>query len=216
MKRHCSHKRNQALTLVELLVLVSILVVLAMLFSSALAQSERKAQRIQCLNNLKLIGNSFRIVAIDKSTMQSSFTNRDIPVSQLALVHFLAISNQLETPKLLHCPADYPSIEAVSFTDGFSNSNISYFVSLDASEDQPQMILSGDDNLAVNGAPVQSGVLNIPTNATAAWTNERHRKCGNIGLADGSAQQVTSDGLQTALQNALNGVTNTVNRFAIP
>ena len=105
---------------------------------------------------------------------------------------------------------------ADNFTNGFGNANISYFASLDASFYYPQMILSGDDNLAINGLPVQSGVLNIPTNATAAWTNERHLKCGNIGLADGSVQQVTSDGLQTALQNAVNGITNTVNRFAIP
>ena len=32
-----------------------------------------------------------------------------------------------------------------------------------------------------------------------------HQKAGNIGLADGGAQQVTISGLQTALQNATNG-----------
>ncbi len=41
---------------------------------------------------------------------------------------------------------------------------------------------------------------------------KRHRKAGNIGLADGSAQQVTSSGLQHALQQTGTNLT----RLAIP
>lgn len=126
------------------------------------------------------------------------------------------MSNELSTPIILHCPADDNTTPTRVFDATFSRSNISYFISLDASEDYPQMILSGDDNLLVNGSPVQPGILSIPTNATVAWTSERHINAGNIGLADGSAMQVTTAGLQLAMSNSATATTNTYNRFAIP
>ncbi len=94
---------------------------------------------------------------------------------------------------------------------------ISYFTCGDASDNYPQMILSGDRNVgtlsAVGTAPaVTTNISSSYGNATqlvwnnTAWTaTDLHQKAGNIGLADGSAQQVTISGLQNALQNATNG-----------
>ena len=65
-------------------------------------------------------------------------------------------------------------------------------------------MLSGDDNLMVNGKKVQSGILNLRTNDTLAWTKERHQGAGNILLGDGSAQQASSADLTSTAGLATN------------
>jgi prepilin-type processing-associated H-X9-DG protein len=123
----------------------------------------------------------------------------------------------------LLCPEAAHRIGATDFS-ALNNSNISYFVGLDAAETKPQMFLSGDDNFAISGVPVKSGLLEFSTNTLIAWSSGRHvspnshfwtparnRFVGNIGMADGSVQQVTTDGLQKALQQA-----GTMNRLLIP
>ena len=105
-----------------------------------------------------------------------------------AYVLWQTLSNELSTPKILVCPEDKQRTEAGSFTQNFSDANISYFISLDASDANPQMIFSGDDNFSVNGIRVRPGILNLWTNASVAWTKERHGGAGNIALSDGSVQ----------------------------
>ncbi len=126
---------------------------------------------------------------------------------------FRVMSNELSTPKVLVCPEDIKCAAATNFAVGFSDANISYFVSLDANHKSPQMILSGDDNFVVNGKPIQSGVLNLWTNASVKWTFKRHHYDGNIALADGS---VSSEIPRKELQQAFQQTGFATNRFAIP
>ena len=74
------------------------------------------------------------------------------------------------------------------------------------------MFLSGDDNFAINGVSVKSELLEVSTNMTVTWTAARHKFIGNIGLADGSVQQITTTNLQQAIQAT--GIAT--NRLAIP
>jgi hypothetical protein len=127
-------------------------------------------------------------------------------------LNYLVMSNELSTPKVLICPADTDHSFAINFGTDFNNSHISYFVGLDAKEMNPQMFLSGDDNFAVAGVPVKSGLLELSTNTAVSWTAARHKFFGNIGLADGSVQEISSLGLQQAFQQP--GAA--VNRIAIP
>jgi hypothetical protein len=115
--------------------------------------------------------------------------------------HFQVMSNELSTPFILICPAEYDRnrFVATNFAQ-LSNSNISYFVGMDANETNPQLILAGDRNLT-NGTPIRNGILELTTNAPTGWTAEMHREVGNIALADGSVQQVTTMGLRTAVEN---------------
>jgi hypothetical protein len=95
-----------------------------------------------------------------------------------------------------------------------NSQNMSYFVCGDAAETYPQMILDGDRNVGT------ASTQNIPASMTNvyglqwtgdpahwwAWSSvDLHLRVGNIGMADGSAQQVTVAGLQTALGTATNG-----------
>ena len=100
---------------------------------------------------------------------------------------------------------------------------VSYFLCGDASEAYPQMIITGDRNIGQSNPTTSSGAAALKISGTNAisyvavngsvatpalwgWTaNDLHQKVGNLGIADGSVQQVTCSGLQTSLQNATNG-----------
>jgi hypothetical protein len=71
------------------------------------------------------------------------------------------------------------------------NTNISYFVGLDATTNTPSAFLLGDHNIT-NAAGVKGGALLASTNDAMGWTGALHRNCGNIGLADGSVQQINT------------------------
>jgi prepilin-type processing-associated H-X9-DG protein len=210
------------MTLIEVLVVVFVIALIAAILLPALAPAKRRSG-INCTNNLKQIGLAFRIWEGDngdKFPTQVSVTNGGTmelfssgsQFSKFAFLNFAAMSNELGMAKFLHCPADTNHIAATNFTTGFSDANISYFFGLDVAPSKPQMFLSGDDNFTVGGVPVQPGILNLQTNSLVAWTNERHRGAGNIGLADGSVQATTSAGLSSVLVSS--GVAT--NRLVIP
>ena len=149
--------------------------------------------------------------------MQVSVTNdgaMELALAGDAVGIFRVMSNELSTPKILVCPNDTNRFAATNFTTDLNHQTISYFVGLDAEEQYPQVILSGDDNLEVNGVRARPGILNLPPNTSVKWTeNERHGlpqhwsiwkqhlRIGNIGFVDGSVQITTVSPLQSALVN---------------
>ena len=218
MKTQPAAKRTGAMTLVEVIVVIFAIALVAAVILPALAAAKRKSSKIGCVNLVKQINLAFKIWEGDngdKYPMQLYATNSDMMkliANGNAWVLWQTMSNELSTPKILLCPDDKNRFWATNFSTGFSDANISYFFSLNASETYPQMILDGDDNLAVNGIRVPPGILNLQTNASVSWTKERHSGCGNLGLADGSVSQTTSAGLSAALVNS--GAAT--NRLVIP
>jgi hypothetical protein len=218
MKPRLSNQTNRALTRLEVLAIVAVACLLFCVGVACLIQARQRSGSICCNCNLKNIGLSFRVWEGDhgdKYPMQTSVTNAgtmELANGSTAWINFAVMSNELATPNILICPEDKTRIFATNFTTDFSNSKISYFVSLDASSDQPEMFLSGDENFAVGGVPIKSGLLELSTNISVTWTTARHKFIGNIGLADGSVQQITTTNLQQAIQST--GVAT--NRLAIP
>jgi len=218
MKPRLAKQRNQALTKIDVVVIIAVLAILAALLLPALAASKRKSSRIGCVGNLKQVGIAFRLWEgdnNDKYPMSVSVTNGGA-MERLAagnvVACFQVMSNELSTPGILHCPADTTHFAATNFSTGFSSANISYFLNPDAADTHPQMIMLGDANLLVDGKPVQPGILILWTNQTIAWAKDRHHNVGNLGMTDGSAMQVISDGLRQALWQT-GAVTN---RWLIP
>jgi prepilin-type processing-associated H-X9-DG protein len=170
------------------------------------------------VSNLKEIGVAYRIWAgdnNDKYPMQVSTTKggtMELANGRNAWINFFVMSNSLPDPRFFICPQDTKRTPATSFSRGFNNDNVSYFVGLDADQTNPQMFLSGDDNFAISGVPVKSGLLQLWTGTPVTWTAARHKFAGNIGFTDGSVQQLATDDLQKALQQT--GVAT--NRLAIP
>ena len=197
---------------------IAALLIIAAVLLPALAAAKKRSSRIPCVSNLKQIGVAYRVWSgdnDDKYPMQVSVTNggvmESIATGNVAAC-FQVMSNTLTSPKLLICPEDTKSILATNFGPGFNNSNVSYFVGLDADQTNSQMLLSGDDNFEIGGVPVKSGLLQLWTNAPIAWTKARHESGNYILLADDSVQQLTTDGLQQALRQT--GVAT--NRLVIP
>jgi prepilin-type processing-associated H-X9-DG protein len=225
MKPRPANQRTTALTRVEVMTVIIVLVILVVVLSRVLHFSysdqrdiRSEVQRINCISNLKQIGLAFRLWEgdhNDKYPMQISVTNggaMELVRAGNVAACFQVMSNELSTPKILLCPADTRRIWATNFSADFDNSHISYFVGLDADETKPQMFLSGDDNFAIGGVPVKSGVLQLLTNAPVTWTKTRHKFVGNIGMADGHVEQITVSGLTNALIQT--GVAT--NRLLIP
>jgi prepilin-type processing-associated H-X9-DG protein len=192
--------KRRAFAFIELLVILAVVAILAALLLPALAKAKAKAQRINCVNNLKQDGLAFRMWSDDngdKYPPRVSTTkggSMEYVAGGNAFRHFLCMSNELSTPKILACPSDTRK-PAQNFS-GLKNANVSYFVGVDARETMPQMFLTGDRNLVINDVPIETGLATVKSSDTLSWTQELHQGQGNVGLADGSVQQATAAHLQ--------------------
>lgn len=208
---------RQGFTLVALLVIIAVLALLAAMLLPALTGAKNKSTRIQCVNNLKQSGLAFRVWEGDNGDKYPmAVPNRKGGTMEYAdgantFRHFLVMSNELSTPKILICPADTRAA-AANFSR-LQNQNISYFVDLDGNEEYPQRFLVGDRNLTAGNEP-EKGILKLVPGQPVSWTETMHVNQGNIGLTDGSVQQLSNSGLQNALQ--VSGEPTNTWRIALP
>jgi len=145
---------------------------------------------------------------------------------------FQVMSNELGTPRIVFCPADNTVVPAPGHSQAATNFNtrsgfpgavaggdfgppvVSYFVSGDANENDPQGVMAGDCNIggasAANNNPALSRYTTAqsqpaPAALSWAWTGtELHQKAGNVLMADASVQQVTVNGLRALLLSGTN------------
>jgi prepilin-type N-terminal cleavage/methylation domain-containing protein len=237
-------KQKKAFTLIELLVVIAIIAILAALLLPALAAAKRKAQRINCVSNLKQDGIAFRLWEGDNQdrypmAVQTQYNGAkdriyasgNIAPSGYGVTNvFTVMSNELSTPKILFCPADSVRSPQTNFAFLINNAlNMSYFVCGDAAETYPQMVMLGDRNVGTavsQNLPANSSnaVQNAGTDGIFRWTGgwwawtavDMHLRVGNLGMADGSSQQVTVAGLQTALATATNGASTQFPYYNFP
>ena len=214
-----AHSRGAAaFTRRDLVVLIAALVVLALLLVPALQRSHQKSMRLTCICNLKVIGTAYRIWANDNGDHYPAFTPqtnggwRDLlyltNASTYAWTNYVTMANELgQNPWLLTCPTDERR-PANSFSNHFANTNVSYFVGVNANDTYPQSLLGGDRNLGPGTtpdpeygfSPTNGRGNDVVINGPVCWSLNMHSRggpagAGNILLGDGSAQQVTSGNL---------------------
>jgi hypothetical protein len=192
----------------------------AALFLPTLHRAPARASRINCVSNLKQVGLAFRMWSNDHNDKFPWLVNPpdgtatiapspvDPPIGSVVDI-YRSISNELVSPKVLACPNDTGKSKATAFSLGagatgtiFDGKYLSYFAGIDADESKPNTILSGDRNIVGGGAGVLR-LWNSANSINARWTSTIHTNLGNIGLGDGSAQQVTTPQLQNCISNAL-------------
>lgn len=217
MKMNLRNSRMLAFTLKDLLVVLLVVGLLASLLLPWLVRARTRARSICCDCNLKQIGLGFKQWALDHTnsypmTLSTNFggTKELIP-SGGAIRHFEVMSNELNTPFILACPSDTARKAAHSFDSTLGNSNLSYFVGVDADDTNPQMFLAGGRNIT-NRLGLQSGLVVWTTNELVGWTHQLHNRQGNVALADGSVQGFSNSRLREALRNT--GVAT--NRLLMP
>lgn len=199
-------KQARALTLIEVLTLVAVLAMLVALALSALGRAKARSIRLCCINNLKQTGLAFAVWTGDngnKYPMAVSETNggsMEFTNGPNVFRHFQMMSNELSVPVVVWCPSEYDSrSHATNFTY-LRNSNVSFFIGVDANPTIKTMILAGDHNLT-NETIVKNGVLEFSTNHPSGWTTEMHNKVGNVVLTDMSVRQVDNFGVRDLVAN---------------
>jgi hypothetical protein len=230
--KQTAQQNLSAFTIIETLVVI---VVLAVLISMLLPprRVHSSLNRISCVNNLKEIGTAYRLWAenngdlvppqqiVKKGGWADLLTNAD--QGAICWTNYALMANDMgQSPKLVICPADERKY-SFSFTNGFDNTHVSYFVGVSANDEFPRSTLGGDRNLGPGTIPSRdygyspkNGKGNdvaVPISGPVSWSLKMHSAAnpagsGNILLGDGSAQQASSVSLY---QNWLRHATRATN-----
>lgn len=196
---------RRAFTLLELLIVIGIIAVLAGLLLPVLSNTKERARRIRCVANLKQI-----VLAMHEFSADFELYPWRVPPSEggsqtmtQASRTFQVMSNYVATTELLVCPSDQR--QYISSMALMRNTNVSYFVGVEAQEHHSSMVIAGDRNIEggrlrrncpvakIRDAATEFTYVQIPR---TSWSSKIHRANGNIALSDGSAQQVNSSGLR--------------------
>lgn len=241
MKVIFRERRCGALTRIDVVVILLVAIVLLFLAMAVpvFVAAHRRAQRINCAENLRQLGMAMRVWEDNNDNTHRSWpplleTNAQtvgLNAGQVAWINAIGITNFVRSAKILKCPADKKTPMTTSAAG--LKIRISYFLNLDANESYPQEMMAGDDNLElgdaafgspleVNGVPVANvpvkpGILILPSNTPFSWNEARHMTVCNVLFCDGSVAGESDWILAQEFQMSAaqtNGVGT--NRFAIP
>ena len=168
---------------------------------------------------------------VSRSVLVEARTGTAVPVvCRGVFAMFFVMSNELNTPKVLSCPtenADTAHTRSTTWPDGVTggytnDSNVSYFIAVDADENglaltaSSRQFLAGDRFMGPGSVALPPGtnIFNTaatycqalgvnPANVIFNWaTDVGHGSVGNIGMTDGSVTGFSPAALRTAVLNS--------------
>ncbi len=196
---------------------IAIIAILAGLLLPALAKAKSRGHRINCVSNQKQVSLGFRLWSNDNEDRypwQVAPADGGTRTLTEAWKHFAVISNEIVTPRVLHCASDGDKRVAENFSDAASgfqtlrNDALSFAIGTEAREDRPMMHIVTDRNMIgtenqdCTPAAIAGVITILKPNGSARWDKRIHAYAGNMALTDGSGQQYTQAALQTHLGSA--------------
>jgi prepilin-type N-terminal cleavage/methylation domain-containing protein len=220
------NNKKHAFTLIELLVVIAIIAILAAMLLPALAAAKRKAQKINCVNNLKQVGIAYRIWEGDNNDRYPQAVtaaqggaqdycghggnNQTTPMTTATIAYnpgmvFMVMSNELATPKILFCPSD-------TIHTGYST-NFSYYDTLQlttsptGSQNAPALsaptkvsYFVGADATEADPQGIMGGDCNIGNTSTAG-SSPSSTRFGSTVSTTASDPQITAIAFGTTTGN---------------
>jgi type II secretory pathway pseudopilin PulG len=221
---HATAPDERGFTRVELCLAVAVVALLGAVALPGVTASGHDARSAACLNNLRVMARAAHERALelaDSFHWRTAYTEggtRIDPKAGAAWLEYAVLSNQLQTPKVLACPADSGVGVAPQFvgpysyvTANYRATATSYSLNLHANPDVPSTVLFSDRNLRTSGAGTRCGfsgvnnadAIQTPLGFITGWTNAVHGYQGNIALSDGSVRSTSSAQLQEAFVQSL-------------
>jgi Domain of unknown function (DUF4190)/GYF domain 2 len=161
------------------IVVIAILSTSSAMLLPALSQAKSRAQMINCSNNMKQIGLAFKTWEIDHSD-QFPFNVKTNAGGTLELcqrgadgfeidpvAHFLVMSNELSTPRILVCPAD--TKQPVQDWRSLAAANISYRLR------SGEKVNSQDPQQVLAVCPIHNNVLRVDGSVQSGTPTQRVR-----------------------------------------
>jgi len=189
---------SRGFTLIELLLTLTIILLLVSMLLPALNRGHSKVKSLQCRSNLHQTGIAMLFFANaheDKFPVQVP-TNQGGSLEFIAAgqavqgkfyfsyKHFLPVAPELQSPKVLVCPADVRA-PATNFA-ALRNTNLSYFTAANPVYLRSDSIVSGDRNLT----PAYNSIAWLSPYRPLRWTREMHQNRGNVLYADAHVEQL--------------------------
>lgn len=173
-----------------------------------------RENRILCANNLQITGVALQAWASDHADSlpwQTPYLNGGSNGKTRAYQHWMVLSNYLDTPQTLVCPAT--SRKPAQNFSRLGDAQVSYLIGSDSDLNQPGTFVSADIDIAggsqsvcgiVGKSEVTSfnGTFLIPDSYVATWSRTNHVDRGNTLSADGAVRQVDSRGLRRVLASS--------------
>jgi len=221
-------RQQKGWTLIETLLVVFGLVILAVLILPAFSRASCCSKGTSCISNSKQLAVAYAMWAGDHQNRAPwDISTRDGGWKELAFgteagrycaTNYTILYPYCGNRKMIACPLDERKPLTNYPHDRFNNTNISYFVGINAGAMLPHSILGGDRNLAPGDKPQNdygyspsNGLglsVTLSTNSTASsitWSRKMHsanskKNLGVLIMANGSAEFVDAQHLRADYQ----------------